>query len=321
MDIDYTIFYKKKFVNVDEFVKNKSWNLFISAYNDSERVRKLFSRIKCDDKHWLILPDYGYASNEFPKAGKVYAYPKASEEHDFILSYVNDIQLDLSQIDFCIDVTGFMRPHLIFLIRFLKELNVKKFDVIYTDPDTYAKKEKTTFTKDNVYHVRQIAGCEGAHSTDSSNDVLIIGSGYDDKLIARVAESKAKAKKIQVFGFPSLQPDMYQENLLRAYKAEEALGGQIFLDQTSCYHAPANDPFVTASVIHDLVNRENERTKITNLYLSPLSTKAQTLGFVLYYLWECLDKSASIIFPFCTQYTRETTKGISRVWLYTVELP
>jgi len=321
LEIDYTIFYKKKFVDIDEFVKTKTWELFISAYNDSERVRKVFNKINCDDKHWLILPDYGYTSNEFPKTGQVFAYSTASQENDFILSYVNDIKLDLSQIDLCIDITGFMRPHLIFLIRFLKELKVKKFDVIYTDPDTYADKEKTTFTKDNVYHVRQIAGCEGAHSTDTSNDVLIVGSGYDDKLIASVAESKAKAKKIQLFGFPSLQPDMYQENLLRAYKAEESLGGKVFLDQSSCYHAPANDPFVTASVIHDLVNRENERAKITNLYLSPLSTKAHTLGFVLYYLWECLGESVSILFPFCTKYTRETTKGVSRIWLYTVELP
>lgn len=321
MDVDYTIFYKTKFNNLKSFAEAYRWNLFISAYNDSERVKQVFKKVNCDNKHWLILPDYCYASEEYPTNGEIFAYPLKQEENAFISSYINEIDIDLSKIELCIDITGFMRPHLIFLIRVLREKNVKKFDVIYTDPDTYTKKEKTTFTKDNVDLVRQIAGCEGSHSPDTSNDLLIIGSGYDDKLIASVAESKAKAKKIQVFGFPSLQPDMYQENILRAYKAEEAIGGRSFLDQTSCYFAPANDPFVTASVIQDLVNGENNRSKITNLYLSPLSTKAQTLGFVLYYLWECINKSVSIIFPFCHEYTRETSKGISKIWQYTVELP
>jgi len=46
-----------------------------------------------------------------------------------------------------------------------------------------------------------------------------------------------------------------------------------------------------------------------------------TLGFAIYYAWECLNKPVSIIFPFTSGYSRETTQGFSRIWKYTIELP
>ncbi len=58
--------------------------------------------------------------------------------------------------------------------------------------------------------------------TDISNDMLIVGSGYEDHLIKHVAEDKAKARKLQLIGFPSLRADMYQENVIRVQRAEES---------------------------------------------------------------------------------------------------
>jgi hypothetical protein len=150
--------------------------------------------------------------------------------------------------------------------------------------------------------------------------VLIIGAGYDDKLIAEIAEHKDQASKIQVFGLPSLRADMYQENVLRAHRAESAVGTPIHHDSSS-FFAPANDPFVTAAVLQEIVNGLRQRERITNLYLSPLATKAQLLGFSLYYLAECRNAAVSMLFPFCAAYARETTKGLTRIWKYTVELP
>lgn len=209
---------------------------------------------------------------------------------------------------------------MLFLFRYLSEVGVQQVDVIYSDPNIYTKQGGTEFTKDKVYHVRQVEGFEGSHNPEFGNDITIIGSGYDDKLIKSIARDKANSRKYQIFGFPSLQPDMFQENVLRAYRAEEALGGK-FMDDKNTFFAPANDPFVTASVISGIVEKENNKQKITNLYLSPLSTKAQTLGFVLFYLWECDDLPVSIIYPFCKKYNRETTSGLSRIWLYTVQMP
>ena len=49
---------------------------------------------------------------------------------------------------------------------------------------------------------------------------------------------------------------------------------------------PANDPFATANVLQERVKAEESRGGVTNLYLAPLGTKPQTLGFALYFATE-----------------------------------
>lgn len=320
--IDYTINYKTKYDSVEKFVEANEYDIFLSAYNDSNRVKKVFNQVKSKEWHWLVLPEYKYDEGECPNERencKVFKYDFGLDESEIIRAYFDKVVIG-DHTSLCIDITGFIRPHLIFLVRYLNELPIKKVDFIYSDPDTYAKKEETPFTIDFV-DVDSVKGCEGEHPPDTSNDLLIIGSGYDDKRITDVSKKKANARKVQLFGFPSLQPDMYQENVIKAYKAEEASTGgeKHFIDSSTSIFAPANDPFVTAQNLKDFIEVENKRKKITNLYLSPLSTKAQTLGFALYYITECIGESVSIIYPYCSGYTRETTIGISKVWKYTVE--
>ena len=92
-------------------------------------------------------------------------------------------------------------------------------------------------------------------------------------------------------------------------------------DESSSFFAPANDPFVTAAVLQEIVKGLVTRNRLTNLYLSPLATKPQVLGFGLFYLTEWRNAPASLIFPFCQTYERETSAGIARIWKYTVDLP
>ena len=317
--IDYTIFYKTKYRPDEDWQNETHWDLLISAYNDSERVREIFERANSDEKHWLILHDYAYGEEEYPTSGKVFA-PRDTHEAGFIQEYVEESGVEFNNKKLCIDITGFMRPHLMFLIKYLWMNDVRNFDVLYTDPTRYTKKDETKFTDEVISEVRQIAGYEGNHIPDTSRDVLIIGAGYDHQLIAHVAESKDKSRKIQMFGLPSLQADMYQENVLRASRAAESVGFNAG-DESNNFFAPANDPFVTASVLQEIVATLNNREPLTNLYLSPLATKPQVLGFALYYLTEQQNNAASIIFPFAGKYTRETSTGISKIWKYGVELP
>ena len=211
-----------------------------------------------------------------------------------------------------------MRPHLAFLLVLLRWSGVRKVHFIYTDPERYVKAENTQFTKGPVTEVRQIAGFEGTHSTDTTNDLLIIGAGYDHQLIRRIAEFKENSRKLQLFGLPSLQPSMYQESVISANRAAESLGSAA---QNDVLFAPASDPFVTAQVLHDRIERERSRRMITNLYLAALGTKPQVLGFALFFVTECLESATSVLFPYAERYTQETSKGISRIWHYTVELP
>lgn len=323
--MDYTIFYKEKFEDTTE-LSVVHYDLFISSYNSSFRVNTVFENINSLRKHWIILPEYNYTQDELPtlKASeKLFQYVAGQDESEVIRAYFNENNaLFNTGQSVCIDITGFLRPHLIFLIRFLALKRIPKVNIIYSDPETYVKKEKTNFS-DSFLTVKQLTGCQGNHNPKTDNDLLIIGSGYDDKRISDVAINKANAKKIQVFGFPSLQPDMFQENIIRAYKAEESsmVGDLSFIDSNHSIFAPANDPFITAQMISDYVKKEESNKKFTNIYLSPLSTKAQALGFILFYVYECLDKPVSIIFPYYAKYTRETSKGITKIWLYTIEYP
>jgi hypothetical protein len=321
---DYSVFEKKKYEDIPAFFNENTYDLFVSGYNDSLRVKTVFEKISAKQKDWLLFPQYGYTTSELPNASDgvgVYLFPPGCSESQLIRDYFKTIN-NLSTLSICIDITGFVRPHILFLVRYLSLLGVTKLDFVYSDPVRYKKKENTTFS-DEYTDVRQVQGCHGTHSPDSSNDFLIIGAGYDHQRITDVSKSKANTTKVQLFGFPSLQPDMFQENILKAYKAEEASGSgrDSFIDENLTLFAPANDPFETANVLKTFLSKEDSIKKISNLYLCPLSTKAQTLGFALFYVWECLDKPVSLIFPFCERYSRETTEGISRVWRYAVELP
>lgn len=316
---EYNIFYKKQ-LPASAAWSAHSWDVFASAYNSSERVKLIFDRVNAQNKYWLIHAEYDYQDNELPQGT---CFRLSADEAQSIRAFVNDIENSvgrpIDQVSLCIDLTGFMRPHLLFLALYLHNRGVQKLDVIYTEPDGYRAKEKTTFSQGAIT-VRQVAGFEGLNSPNHADDLLIVGSGYDHRLIKAVAEHKDKADKVQIFGLPSLRADMYQENVLNAYKAEDAIGVNKTTD-IGAFYAPANDPFVTASVLSEVVFRRSRVKPISNLYLSPLATKAQALGFALYFIGEGINTNTNMLFPVSSRYTRETSYGLSRVWLYTIEYP
>jgi hypothetical protein len=315
--IDYTIFYKEELAVDEDWGARADWDIFISGYTAAERVQSTYQRVTAPDKHWLVFPEYGFAPDECPAQAFI---SDERDEADFVQTFWGSCVGEIGDRRIGIDITGFIRPYLMFLVKWLGENGVRRFDALYTEPVIYLKRELTRFSDEAVLEVRQVAGFEGTHNPETSNDYLIIGAGYDHELIAKVAENKAFSRKVQIFGLPSLRADMYQENVLRAYKAELAVGRHTSDQINSCF-APANDPFVTAETLRDIVGKLNARKPVTNLYLSPLATKPQVLGFALYYLTECRGGATSLIFPFCETYAQETSTGVARVWKYTVELP
>jgi hypothetical protein len=295
------------------------YDLFVAAYSKSERCQHVYDRVSAKEKHWILFPQFGFEKSEYPK-GKLFESSAISED-EYISELVASLPSNLSELSLCIDITAFVRPHLMFLIRVLAMVGVQKFDAIYAEPRQYAKRELTEFSGEAVDDVRQVAGYEGTHVSDTRNDILLIGVGYQDGLITKVAQKKEKAQKLQLFGFPPLRADMYQENVLKVHLAQEALGTPRVAHEISSVFAPANDPFVTASVLSDTVRALRKRNELTNLYLCPLATKAQVLGFALYYVWECIEQPTSVIFPFENEYKNRTSVGVERIWSYTVELP
>lgn len=304
--MDYTIFYKTNYENGDVDC-GEGYDFFFSAYDACERTITIFEKIKSNKKIWIDFPHY---KNEFTGTN-VYKCNSYREDECFIdlfksIEIVNDSRI-------CVDVTGFIRPHLIFFIKYLHRLGIKKIDFLYTEPLRYSNAEDTTFSG-FINEVKIIEGCGSeVYLPDTDNDLLIISAGYDDKLIAKVSQFKSKIKKkYYLIGFPSLQPDMYQENILKIYQAKDSIG------ERDDKYAPAFDPFVTAQVISEIVEENPDHS---NIYLSPLSTKPQTLGIVFYYLWNFDKKPINIIFPYSKTYLPKTATGIKKTWKYTFELP
>lgn len=290
-------------------------DFFISAYNDSDRVKTVFNQVSCNFKRWWIIPEYGFQEAELESISQYNVFTDYRES-DLIMSGMQEV-IDSANKNskICIDITGFMRNHILYFLKYLQMRGIKEFDALYTEPIHYFRKADTTFSE-KVSEVRQVEGYEGSHQSDTSNDVLLLGIGYDNDPMARVKLSKEQARVVQLHSLPSLSADMYHESLLRLNKATNVSRAA----DDSLLFASANDPFVVAQILSKHWTDMNARRKVTNIYLCPLSTKVQALGFGIFYLTELQNERASIILPTVDAYSRKTSSGVGRTWIYPVHL-
>lgn len=314
--MDYSIFYRKARDPSRVAIELPRYDIFISAFNSSDRISSVFDGVRAKRKYWLIQPEYGFRSLEFPTTGELVAPDELDEQIQIekLLSKIGAVQ----RKNLCVDITGFMRHSLVFLIAKLQSLGVHCFTALYSEPRAYVKQEQTLFSTSTSGTVRSIRGMHGVHDQNLV-DHVVIGIGYDHRLISEVANSKDSAAAVPLFAFPSLSPDMYQQSVMRAADCGElALSSNWIVNRR---FAPANDPFATAQVVSAVIQDIDRTNKGSNVYLSPLSTKAQALGFVLYWLREGKSRGAvSMLMPECLSYERETSTGLRRFWEYRIEL-
>lgn len=321
MSIDYTVFYKDSFEPSSNWAQSLRWDVFLSAFNPTERVQRVYNSVNAGVKHWIVHSEYGLAPADLPASGIVYAPSNLPREDDFMQGWLASQGMDLSKASLCVDISGFMRPHLIFLLCLLHSKGVRVLDALYSEPAQYARREFTEFAHGevNVTDVRPVTGFEGQHqpSISGNDDLLVIGAGYEHQLMSCVANAKNNARKLQMLGFPPLQADFYQENVLNANRAAESVSA---MNQHHPLFAPSRDPFVTAAVLQSTLD-DQRRKGARNVYLCPLASRPQALGFALYYLYEARGLPVSIIYPFASRYSRETATGLAKIWKYRIELP
>lgn len=315
--MNYSFFYRSEIQNYS----NTNYDLFFSAFNLSNRLNVAFNQVNSANKYWIIYPEYNFSSDELPQAGSIISISGSTDDRIIELAQFNELaeKLNLNSFkdsDICIDITGFMRPQVLIMINYFNEHKFKSVDFIYTEPLQYADKEETKFTIGSISETRSVNGFGKSVSATDGRDLLIIGSGYDSTLISRVIQHYENADVLHLFGFPSLRPDMYQENLLRTFTAADEYSKQ---EEREPLFAPASDPFVTAQVVFDHIEENKLLEKYRHIYLSPLSTKAQTLGFGLVYCFDLYSHPVSIIFPFTSFYDKETSTGVGKMWIYSVE--
>ena len=295
------------------------WDFFWSSYDESDRVQEPFRKVQAHRKQWLVHQEYGFAAGEIPHGAN--ALSNSFDPPD-VLQFVRDRAAAISGKKVCVDATGFVRPHLLVLLRALRDVGLCSVDVLYSDPVRYVLDEETPFKTGPVVRVEQIPGYEGVHrGTGFEGELLVVGAGYDHDQIIRACEARRTSRKYLLTGLPSLQPHMYQESVLRIHRAHESIGN---LPPRQQLYAPANQPFAVAQVLHDTVAREareaTERGRSPrNIYMCPLGPKPHVLGFAIYYLRELEGTAASIIYPFSESYSRLTAEGLLRTWKYHVE--
>lgn len=314
--LDYSIYYRRP-IRVDKIsTELEKFDVFISAFNSSDRIGSVYTDVRAGRKIWLIHPEYQYTPIDLPAGQETVAPPSTDEVIQ--VNVLLDCLGELKGKSLCIDATGFMRHVLAFLVPKLASIGLTEFTVLYSEPQAYKKQENTSFSTRTSGVVRPVRGT-GGRPNPSARNVLVIGVGYDSKLISEVAAHKDGAEVYPLFAFPSLSPDMYQQSAIRAASGS----GEVAVPEqwiTKRRFAPANDPFSTAAVIRSIVDEVDRQGVLANIYLSPLATKVQTLGFALYWQLEGrLRGDVSILLPECTTYSRETTTGIKRLWSYTVE--
>jgi hypothetical protein len=312
---DYGIYYRRA-IGVARLDKElPQFDIFISAFNSSDRVNEVFARIRAVRKFWFVQPEYQYSPLDLPQ-GITKIAPTSIDEVAQANALLAEIG-DLNGKSICIDITGFMRHLLAYLIARLKAGGILRFYALYSEPVAYIQQEQTAFSTKTSGVVRPVRGMASSMKANAE-EALIIGVGFDSKLISQVASSKDAATVFPVFAFPSLSPDMYQQSAVRSSAAGDVALASSWTSKRR--FAPANDPFSTAGVVSAVVRELDRNGRDWNVYLSPLATKVQVLGFTFYWLLEGSKRTAvSMLLPECLTYSRETTQGLRRLWMYELD--
>lgn len=310
--MDFTYLYKTCYASLEELTSLPEYDYYISAESESDRIKLIAGKIRRKN-HVVITPES--QKNTKNDSDSLSFIITRSGNFDVMSNIVKSIEVDNKRI--CIDSTGLLIPDLLSLLRLFNSRGVRELDVLYAEPLKYKDDEDTKFS-DCFFEVSQVTGMAGRHTSEMDEDLLILAVGYDHSRIIDVANKKKSARKVLLYGFPSISPGMFQENVVRVHQAEHWLGADCFKDMDMNMYAPAYDPFVTAQVIKDYV-----RTKeYSNLYLAPLSSKPHALGMALFFLWEKgYEKNISIIYPMCDEVYTDYSEGVGRIWKYNFILP
>lgn len=293
-------------------VASDQFDLFISARNESDRVKGLFEKVQAGRKIWFEHLEYGLKVAA-PEPGCEFVRLEADDLVEQMLHLVSVMRLSSLGFDsrLGIDITGFLRMHLMVLLRLILESYDGEVVLYYSDPETYQRGSKTEFSSGPIVDVVGVPGFEGVHENGpDAADLLIIGASYDHRIVRRVAASRLSAQHRLVWGLPSLQPHMYSESQLQVARARESING--FENERISLYAPAGDPFVTAQILSAHIRSARRMKPDLNVYLSPTGTKPQVVGFVLFALLEQRDEPTSVVYAPSEGYSSATATGWAR---------
>jgi hypothetical protein len=95
------------------------WDVFLSAWDGSDRVRQVFSHVASAQKFWIIHPEYQIATADLPVGPRFEADGGEAASMQGLVRHLETL-CDVRRARLCIDITGMLRPHIAVLLRILK---------------------------------------------------------------------------------------------------------------------------------------------------------------------------------------------------------
>ena len=234
-----------------------------------------------------------------------------------IKKFLHDIKeknIDLSDKDIIVDITVFTKPYFFLLFKVMKEkFNIHRFYVTYTEPEKYKSKNidsnKIVLTE-GLDRIEPIPGFNG--SSVNSKDALIVILGFEGKRSLDVFYSLDPELTYAVNGVPSFQPGWHKVSLEANLRFLQESGAFKYL-----FFAPAVDPFETKKVVFRIVKEIKRNYEDLNIVVSPLGTKLQAFGVLLYTLQ---DNKITVIYPFPSIYKADYSYKYGPSHIFKVDL-
>jgi hypothetical protein len=183
---------------------------------------------------------------------------------------------------------------------------------VYTEPRSYGKNgedNQFVFTQ-GLDRIEPIPGFTG--SSKKSKDALIVILGFEGNKANEVFEEVNPDITYAINGFPSFQSGWHQisfENNIRFLKDSQAYKNFVF--------SPSIDPFETKKQLIQTVNKINADSSDYNIVISPLGTKMQALGVLLFAI---NNREIKVVYPFPSYYVPEYSKDCGPSWICNVNL-
>jgi hypothetical protein len=311
MSISKFKLFERKKIDKIEILNDNNFDYFISSYTHEERIQIVYETIEANIKIWILFPEYNIKKFEDCFQPDTY---EPYDESSFMINFFEKYPDILKSNSICIDITGFIIPYLVFMIKYLQVNNVHNFTLIYSEPEDYKLKEDTKFIDGDVLEIRGIHGFDGGMIANSKEELLLISLGFESKLLSEVMNKKsATGYRYFIYGFPSLAPEMYQQSVLKNSRVISEISNQ----KTS--FGSSYDIFQFAEKLDDIYSREKNNYNF--ITLCPLGTKAQAVGMVTFLLCSNLEENSCLLYPFANSYDPCPSSGFSKLHLFNLELP
>lgn len=323
-------------LSIEDFLTEpRNWDIFISCGSFEERCKRssdifLDKNVKIDTS---IIFNYKETDPENKKKENIREMISNLEKvcnyvHIFdtesvslpsegikkFLMFQKENNINFLNKQVIIDITVFTKAYFFLLFKVLKEkFSLHEFYVVYTEPKKYKSKNtdrNEIILTEGLDRVESIPGFAG--SSINSEDVLIVILGFEGKRSIEVFRNVNPELTYAVNGFPSFQPGWHKISLEANLPFLQESGASEHL-----FFAPAVDPFETRNTISQIVEEIESKNKNTNIIISPLGTKLQAFGVLLYSLG---NRKIKVIYPFPSIYKADYSYKYGPTWIFKVNL-